>query len=218
MLTGERRIQLRREFIIFLYPPVLIVAAYYAFDFFAGLFGNKQGFAIGMAAYWLAGCLLPSTGWISLRSRKILLRFKKLNTWQWLLLITPVALSLIFIPFTYGLGKVKPELMVLTLVLSLFHAFCEEFFWRGLYYDHHQGNFFYASVVPSVWYGIWHYVPLSLLPAEIPNFYFIIIAAALGFFRSLLTWYSHSVAWNILVHALLTWLGAGILSYYAWGS
>ncbi len=213
MLTGERRIQLRKEFLIFLYPPLLIVAAYYAFDFLAGLFGNMQGLILGLVAYWLAGCLLPATGWISRRNRKILLRFKKLTAWQWMLLLLPVALVLIFIPFTSGPGNVKAAILLLIFALSLLHAFSEELFWRGLYYDHHQGNFFYACIVPSIWYGIWHYVPLSLMPVEIPNFYFIVIAAVLGFSRSMLTWYSHSVAWNILVHALLTWLGAGFLSY-----
>ncbi len=217
MPTGEKFIQLRREFIIFIYPPVLIVAGYFTFDILAGIWGNQQGFIAGMAAYWLIGCLLPAAAWISRRHRKLLLQFKKLTAWQWLLLLLPAALVLIFVPLTSGPGNAKAAILLLTFVLSLLHAFSEELFWRGLYYDHHQGNLFYATIVPSIWYGIWHYVPLSVMPVELPNFYFIVIATGLGFFRALITWQSHSVAWNIIVHALLTWLGAGILSYNSQG-
>jgi hypothetical protein len=152
---------------------------------------------------------------MSKRSRQLLLQIKRMNWWQALLLIIPVALAFFFGPFKQRVYEATTWIIILSLPYAFVNAFCEEFLWRGLFFAHHQGNFFHAVIVPSVWFGIWHYVPLSVRPASIGNLYFILSAIGLGLCWGIVTYYTRSVFWNIISHTLLDWTGMGILFYFS---
>ncbi|HET9824241.1 MAG TPA: CPBP family glutamic-type intramembrane protease, partial [Chitinophagaceae bacterium] len=89
------------------------------------------------------------------------------------------------------------------------------FLWRGLFYAHHPLNFFYAVMVPSIWFGIWHYVPLSLEPAFVGNLHFILIAVGLGMCWATVTYFTHSIFWSIVSHALVNFSGMGAVYYFS---
>ncbi|HYM95519.1 MAG TPA: CPBP family glutamic-type intramembrane protease [Chitinophagaceae bacterium] len=179
---------LRKHFIIYLFPPLLIIANYFAFNFFVTITNIKEGYLSGMIFYWIFFCIIPVLLWIRKPNRKLLLKIKQLNWWQVILLVVPVALAFGFGPFKNRLIDATPLIIILSLLYAVINAFCEEFLWRGLYFDHHQANFFYAVIVPSIWFGIWHYVPLSVQPAGIGNFYFILVSIGLGFCWAVVTY------------------------------
>ncbi len=199
--------------IIFLFPPVLIIVNYLAFTLFTGISGNKTGYWSGMIFYWLLWCIVPVFLLISKSNRKLLLKIKRLNWWQTLLFILPVALVILFGPFKNNLVEASLPIIILSLLFAFINAFCEEFLWRGLYFDHHPGNFFYAVIVPSIWFGIWHYVPLSIQSSSISNFYFILITIGMGFCWSVITFYTRSVFWNIISHTLVDLTGLIVLYF-----
>ncbi len=215
MKKFDRLISLQKEFIIYLLPPGLIIICYLAFHFFTTIVDNREGYLWGMIFYWLIGCSIPIFLWTSKRSRKLLLQVKKINWWQGILLILPVALAFFFGPFKQRINEAATWIIILSLPYALVNAFCEEFLWRGLFFVHHQGNFFYAVIVPSIWFGIWHYVPLSVQPASIGNLYFILSAIGLGLCWGTVTYYTRSVFWNIISHTLLDWTGIGVLFYFS---
>jgi hypothetical protein len=204
----------RRHFIVYLFPPVLIIANYFAFNFFVTISNLKEGYLSGMIFYWLLFCMVPVFLWIRKPNRKLLLKIKRLNWWQISLLIIPVVLAFWLGPFKSRIGEATPLIIFLSLVYAVINAFCEEFLWRGLYYDHHQANFFYAVIVPSVWFGIWHYAPLSVQPSGFGNFYFILSAIGLGFCWAIVTYYTRSVFWSIISHILVDFSGLGMLYYF----
>jgi len=200
--------------ITYLFPPTLIIINYLVFDFFTSLNGDKKGYLAGMVFYWLMWCIIPVFLLISKPNRKLLLKIKRLNWWQVLLLIIPIVLAILYGPFKNRLIEASPLIIILSLLFAFVNAFCEEFLWRGLYFDHHPGNFFYAVIVPSIWFGIWHYVPLSVHPSSFGNFYFMLSAIGLGLCWATITYYTRSVFWSIISHTLVDLAGFGALYFF----
>jgi len=214
MKGTERLIALQKEFIIYLLPPLLIVIFYLVFRFFATITSEKDAYLLGMTFYWIFGCLVPAFLWINSKNRKLLLRIKKINWWQLILILLPVSLAFLFGPFRQRINEATMMVIMLSLPYACVNAFCEEFLWRGMFYAHHQGNFFHAVFVPSIWFGIWHYVPLSVQAASIGNLYFILSAVGLGLCWGILTYYTRSIFWSIVSHALVDFSGLGALYYF----
>lgn len=209
------RISLQREMITYLFPAALIILFYLLFHFFRVLANDKEAYLVGMIFYWLLGCLLPVFFLVSKSNRKLLLRVKKINGWQIVLLALPVVLALLFGPFRQRIHQATLVMILLSLPYAFVNAFCEEFLWRGLFYAHHQLNFFHAVIAPSIWFGIWHYVPLSIQPASIGNFYFILSAIGLGICWATVTYFTHSIFWSILSHTLVDLSGVGVMYYFS---
>ena len=197
------------QFISYLFPPILIIGNYFIFHFLADLNGNKQGYLLSMILYWLLWCLAPVVLLINKKNRKLLLKIKWLSWWQIILLIVPIVLAFGFGPFKNRIIEATPFIIFLSLLYAFTNAFSEEFLWRGLYFVHHQSNFFYAVMVPSIWFGIWHYAPLSVQASSIGNFYFIVFAIGLGFCWAIVTYYTRSVFWSIVSHTLADLSGLG---------
>jgi hypothetical protein len=198
----------------YLFPPVLIIFNYLSFHFFVSISNNKGGYLSGMILYWLLWCLLPFFLLISKKNRRFLLKIRKLNWWQGVLVFIPVILAVLFGPFKNRIGEVTPLIITFSLIYAFVNACCEEFLWRGIYFDHHPGNFFYAVIVPSIWFGIWHYVPLSVLSGSISNFYFILTAMGMGFCWAVVTYYTRSVFWSIISHTLVDLIGFHALNFF----
>lgn len=202
------------HFLIYFFPPILVIGNYIFFHFFTEQGGNKEGYLSGMIFYWLLWCLLPVSLLVSKTKRKLLLKIKPINWWQIILLALPVILAFSFGPFKSRIVEATPLIVILSLLYAGVNAFCEEFLWRGLYFDHHEANFFYAVIVPSIWFGVWQYVPLSIRPGNVDNFYFILFATGLGFCWAIVTYYTRSVFWSIVSHALVDFSGLGVLWYF----
>ncbi len=205
---------LLRDFIVYLFPPLLIIANYTAFHFFVNISGNKQGYLSGMIFYWLLWCIVPALWWIRKKNRRSLFRITGLNWWQVILLVLPPLLAFAFGPFRSRIGEADMLIIFLSFLYAAANASCEEFLWRGLFFDHHRTQFFPAAIVPSIWFGIWHYVPLSIQPAVSGNFYFILSAVGIGFCWAVVTYYTRSVFWSIISHVLADWSGLGVLYYF----
>ena len=205
---------LQGEFIVYVFPPVLIAFFYLLFHFLRVITNDKEAYLMGMIFYWLIGCLLPAFLLISRTSKKLLLRVKKINWWQIVLILLPVLLVMFFGPFRQRIHEATILIIVLTLPYAFVNAFCEEFLWRGVFYVHHQLNFFHAVIVPSIWFGIWHYVPLSIHPASVGNFYSVLSAVGLGLCWGTVTYYTRSIFWNIISHAMVDFSGIGVMLYF----
>lgn len=206
-------LSLRKEFIVYLLPPVLIIVNYLVFHLLTDINGSKQGYFSGMIFYWIC-CLLAVFLLTSKQNRRLLLKIKKPDWWQAGLFLFPVILAFLFGPFRNRINEASFFIIVLSLLYAAVNAISEEFLWRGLYLDHYQGNFFYAVIVPSIWFGIWHYVPLSFQGSSFGNFYFILSAMGIGFCWALVSWYTRSVFWSIISHTLVDWSGLGALYYF----
>jgi membrane protease YdiL (CAAX protease family) len=197
---------LRRSFITFLFPAILIISNYIAVHFFTRISGTANGYLGGMIFYWLLWCILPVMLWTSKTNRRLLLKVKRLNWWQILLLIVPVVLVAGFQTMASPVQEVPAGIIVVSALPAIVNAICEEALWRGLFYDHHQANFFYAVIVPAIWYGIWYYVPLSIHPVPAGDFYYITGAVIAGCCWGIVTYTTRSVFWGIVSHFVADWI------------
>src|SRR6185436_5150236 len=99
MKIYERLISIQKDSIIYLLPPFLIISFYLLFHFFTTIASPQEAYLSGMTFYWILGCLAPVFLWISKANRKSLLRVRKINWWQLILVIVPVLLACLFGPF-----------------------------------------------------------------------------------------------------------------------
>jgi membrane protease YdiL (CAAX protease family) len=215
LARNHRKLLLQKEFIIYLLPPLLIISCYLVFHFFTMINGRQEGYLLGMIFYWLVGCVLPAFLWISKTNRKLLFRITRVNWWQITLLVIPVTLAVFFGPVRQRLHETTVLIMILSLPYAFVNAFCEELLWRGLFFVHHPGNFFYAAVVPSIWFGIWHYAPLSVQSASIGNLYFILAEIGLGLCWGAVTYHTRSIFWSLVSHTLVDFFGLAVLFYFS---
>jgi membrane protease YdiL (CAAX protease family) len=124
---------LRTEtFLLYLFPPILIISNYLSFQFFVRVSENKQGYLTAMIFYWLIWCIIPFLLFVSKGNRKLLLKIKRINWWQALLLIVSVLLALFFGPFKSRIGETSPLIISLSFLYAVINAFSEELLWRGL--------------------------------------------------------------------------------------
>lgn len=214
MTSGDTRIRtIRREFIIYGYPPLLIIGAYLLFQWLEKAGSDRQGYPLGMTLYWMLGCILPFLLWTKKKARIEILRFGRLQVWMILLLAIPIIITFFTGPYTNGIKGSSAPIITLSVFYALVNACSEELLWRGVYFDHHRGHFFHAVIVPSVWYGTWYYVPLSVQSGQTGNLLIILAAIGSGFCWATVTYYSRSVCWSMISHLLASLTGLGIYYY-----
>ncbi len=175
----ERLISFQKEFIIYLLSPELIITSYLAFHFFTTIVDNRQGYLWGMIFYWLIGCSIPIFLWTSKRSRKLLLHIKKINWWQVLLLIVPIALALFFGPFKQRINEV-PELCKNETLLVYAKEDADKEFLDETYIEelaaHHFPNLSLSklSINPKKFFRTWAIEKQgSILISGYPVFYYV---------------------------------------------
>jgi len=68
-----------------------------------------------------------------------------------------------------GMEYEKQSVWIFILLLStcLGNGFFEELLWRGVYYKLFPNNILFRMIWPSIWFGIWHYVPVSINSNEL---------------------------------------------------
>jgi membrane protease YdiL (CAAX protease family) len=211
MNDNDNILNFRREFIYYLFPPVLIAANYFTFRTLSEILGKQNGYLFAMIIYWICWCLLPVFLFTTKRSRQLLLRINKPKGVQWVLLILPPLLAFIFGPFIQRISQASASILFLSLIYAVVNAFSEEFLWRGLFYSWYPANYLKAAIIPSFWFGIWHYAPLGIMGSTGGNFSFILAAIGLGLCWSAVTYRSHNIFWNIISHTLVDWSGLGVL-------
>ena len=83
------------------------------------------------------------------------------------------------------------------------NGFFEEVLWRGVYYRLFPNKIFYRMIWPTVWFGIWHYVPVSINNSELTGLMGMMIGPILmGLVLSYMTKKTDTLCWSILAHVL----------------
>ena len=74
---------------------------------------------------------------------------------------------------------------------------------RGVYYKLFPENIFYRMIWPAIWFGVWHYVPVSIHNNEITALIGMMIGPVLmGLVLSYMVKKSDTLWWSILAHTL----------------
>jgi membrane protease YdiL (CAAX protease family) len=213
-MLSQKAPVIRKEYILWILPPAFIIVNYFVFHALTDILGNKQGFFLGMCFYWFC-CLLATSFLVEKKEIKRLLKITKPDWQQAALLLIPVLAAIFFGPFRERIDEATTVIIFLSLLYAATNAFTEELFWRGIYVNHFKTGFFPAVTAPVIWFGIWHYVPLSFHEATVSNFYFVLSAIGLGLCWGIIAYYTKSVFWSFISHLLVDWSGIGALYYFS---
>lgn len=202
VLTGQRRLG------ILLALPFLLYAVMGAlFGVLPHWVGDRTGYLIGFACYWLLfGLAVPAAlagkGRFAnlLKDRAPL--FCRQNWSAALLWLVVVGVTLVM----YGEQFISaPTLLILLAIpLATINGFCEELLWRGVYVNAFPTNFWLAVIYPSIGFALWHFIPQIIYPAE-SRVGFVLSTLFLGLVYGFIAHRTGSAKWTALSHSLSGW-------------
>ena len=196
----------KKQVIAFVIPPVLIVFMYPIFNSLAGVLANDRiAWYLGLIIYWLLWGMVCPLFIIGKEDIVALIHPQKPTK----AIILPISIILVgalsarlLVP---GIEYEKQSLWIYILLLSTCfgNGFFEELLWRGVYYKLFPNNIFYRMIWPSIWFGIWHFVPVSINNNEFSALLGMIIGPILmGLVLSYMTNKTNTLWWSILAHTV----------------
>jgi len=196
----------KRRAVAIIIPPVLIAIMYTIFNSLAGVLANDTiAWYLGLITYWLIWGIVFPIMMVGKKDLIALIRPQR-PTMNILLPMSIVLLGALsarlFVP---GMGYEKQNVWILILLLSTCfgNGFFEELLWRRVYYKLYPNSIFYRMVWPSVWFGIWHYVPVSIQNNEITALIGMTIGPVLmGLVLSYMTKKTNTLWWAIIAHTV----------------
>jgi membrane protease YdiL (CAAX protease family) len=196
----------KKHVIALFIPPVLIALMYPIFNSLAGVLANDRiAWYLGLITYWLIwGIVFPI---IIIGKKDLLALIRPQKPARKMLLPTSIILlgalaASLFVP---GMEYEKQSTLILILLLStcLGNGFFEELLWRGVYYRLFPDNIFCRMIWPSVWFGIWHYVPVSINNSELTGLIGMIVGPIMmGLVLSYMTKKTNTLWWAIIAHTV----------------
>lgn len=196
----------KKRIIAILTPPILIAFMYPIFQFLAGALENDRiAWYLGLATYWLIwGAAFPLL-MIGFQNAKELIRPQKIYRKVWLLLAVPLvgAIGAKLVP---GMGAYEKKSLIITILLvsSTFgNGFFEELLWRGVYTKLFPTNLFFRMIWPGIWFGLWHYVPVSIHNGQLTGLIGMMIGPMMmGLYFSYLTKKTNTLWWAMIAHTV----------------
>jgi membrane protease YdiL (CAAX protease family) len=196
----------RKRLIAIIAPLVLIAFMYPIFQLLAGSIANEMiAWYLGLATYWLLwGAVFPII-MIGIKNVRQLVRPQKINKRVLLLLAIFLALTVSakLVPGMVGYEKESVLIIILLVSTAFGNGFFEEVLWRGVYTKLFPTNTFYRMIWPSIWFGIWHYIPVSMHNGELTGLIGMMVGPMLmGLYLSYLTKKTNTLWWAIIAHTV----------------
>ena len=196
----------KKQIVAFIIPPVLIAFMYPIFNSLAvALTNDRISWYLGLITYWLIWGMVFPLIIIGKNSVTALIRPQKPSV----VVILPLSIILLGALATRllvpGIEYEKQSVWIYILLLSTCfgNGFFEELLWRGVYYKLYPNNIFYRMIWPSIWFGLWHYVPVSISNNEVTALIGMIMGPILmGLVLSYMTKKTNTLWWSILAHTL----------------
>ncbi|UCB44119.1 MAG: CPBP family intramembrane metalloprotease [Dehalococcoidales bacterium] len=196
-LTDKKRI------IAVIAPLILMASMYPVFHLLVEALANDRvAWYLGLAIYWLIwGAVFPLVI-IGKENIKALLKPQKLSKKMLLLMAIPLlgAVGARLVPGMPGYEKTSLWILILIFSTTVGNGFFEEVLWRGVYVTLFPDSIFYRMIWPGIWFGVWHFVPVSVLGGNLLGM--MIGPVAMGLYLSYLTKKTGTLQWAILTHFL----------------
>ncbi len=196
----------KKRIIAIISPPILLACMYPIFQFLAGALANDRiAWYLGLAIYWLIwGALFPLL-MIGFQNIKELIRPQKISGKVLLLLAVPLVGS-IGAKLVPGMGSYEKESILLAILVvstAFGNGFFEELLWRGVYTKLVPTNLFFRMIWPGVWFGLWHYIPVSISNGELTGLIGMMVGPMMmGLYFSYLTKKTNTLWWAIVAHVV----------------
>lgn len=196
----------RKQTFAILSPTLVLISMYPIFRILSVQFHDHWRIAwlLGLMIYWLLWGFIYSLLAIGKKSISSLIKPQKLKFSILLLVLFPLSMTLIFkfIPGGVNYEKTAPWILPILLFSAFGNGIFEEIYWRGVFMKLFPKNLLFRIFWPSIWFGLWHYIPGSLNPDSSHVIGLMIGAVFLGFYSSFIAWRTNTLLWSILIHVL----------------
>ncbi len=212
---------LGKEKLLVLAPLLLLLTTYLVFTAAVKLVGLKPGYLIGFLLYWIVWCLVFPL-WL-LGKEAVISMFRKVTEplgkpkWLGAILLFILPLFTVAYALPMQLPKATAIIIVLSMIIAVINATCEEILWRGAYFKVFPESIWWGYLYPAIWFGLWHYAPQSVLTSSYPGgaHSLILFAVVLGLMWGWVAWKTKSIRWVTLAHVILDFSGLGALFYFS---
>jgi membrane protease YdiL (CAAX protease family) len=195
-----------KQIIAIIAPPILIAIMYPIFQSLAGFIENDRiAWYLGLATYWFVWGIFFPIIMIGTINIKKLIRPRRLSKKILMLLAIPIigAVAAKLVPGMGGYEKESVLLAILIISTPFGNGFFEEVLWRGVFVKLFPENIFFRMIWPSIWFGIWHYVPVSMNNPELTGLIGMMVGPLLmGLYLSYLTYKTNTLWWAIVTHTV----------------
>jgi len=196
----------KKRIIAVITPPILLAIMYPIFQFLAGSLENGRiAWYLGLVTYWLIwGSIFPLL-MIGFQNTKELVRPKKISKKVLLLLAVPMV-GTICAKLVPSMGEYEKETIligILVISTAFGNGFFEEILWRGVYAKLFPENIFFRMIWPSICFGLWHYIPVSVNNGELTGLVGMMVGPTMmGLYFSYLTRKTNTLWWAIIAHTV----------------
>ena len=137
--------------------------------------------------------------------------------WLGLILLFLLPLFTLLYALPLQIPRATLTIILLSLLIAVVNALCEEVLWRGLYFESFPESIWWGYLYPALWFGLWHYAPQSVLASSYPGgtHSLVLFALVLGLMWGWVAWKTKSIRWTALAHIILDFSGLGALFYFS---
>jgi len=165
---------------------------------------KDAAYLLGFAFYWLFWCFMVPGLVFKKEGFKSLIKVQKAlfskNNWLAgiLWMIVPATAMIM-----YGREFIEASwiMILLAIPIATINGICEELLWRGLYVRAFPGNPWFAVIIPSIGFALWHFVPQTIYPSE-NQFGFVLSTLFLGLTYGLIAYRTGSMKWTAISHSI----------------
>jgi membrane protease YdiL (CAAX protease family) len=194
----------RKQIFTIISPILVLVTMCPIFNFLSVQFHDnwRISWILGLMIYWIIWGIGYPLLTIGIRSITSIIKPQKPSIILILLVLFPLIMTTVFKFIPGSIRYDKPDMFILTiLIFSAFgNGFCEEIYWRGVFMKLFPKSLLFRIIWPSIFFGLWHYIPGSLNPESSHVIGLMIGAIFLGFYSSLIAWKTDTIWWSILIH------------------
>jgi len=196
----------QKRIIAVIAPPILLASMYPVFQLLSGLIGNDRvAWYLGLAVYWLVWGLIFPIIMLGIQNVRELIKPQRITKKLLMLLAIPLigAIAARLVPGMAGYEKEGILIFFLILSTPFGNGFFEELLWRGVYFKLFPKNVFYRMIWPSLWFGLWHYIPVSINNSELTGLIGMIVGPIMmGLYLAFLTKKTNTLWWAIVAHTI----------------
>jgi uncharacterized protein len=216
------QVDLRQKGLL-LVPALLTLSMYFCYQWLDAQLGYPLGYLVAFLIYWIGWCLvlpiamLGGVEAVIAMFRRGKLPFRALGWKVHLALWGPLLFPLAFI-FLPALGRIDWLVLLISLLLGLTTGLTEEILWRGTYLHLFPDKRWLNTIYPSIWFGLWHLAPLSVVTNRQPGgaATFVLYAIILGLSYAYSARKTGTIRWCALSHVVHDTLGLGGIAYSVW--
>ncbi len=199
----------RRQRIAAIAPPVVLATMYPIFlatDTALGeSFDGYLGWYLGLAIYWILWGGIFGLRMVGRQRLRELIRPRRPTLRLAGLIAFPVVMAggVRLLP---GMEYEKHSMAVWVLLISTTfgNGIFEEILWRGVYLEQFRHRFWMRAVWPTVWFALWHIIPVSTHGGEVVTM--VIGPLFFGFYLAFLAKHTDSLWWPVVAHVLGGWV------------